>query len=114
MGIIENAKEVADLIQKIGDIELYRKIVTLEGQIIDLTREKRNLEAKVESLSGTLAFQQKLVFKKPLYYAEGDQVPYCSLCWESKKEAIHLVGPSRDNSYECKNCNKFYHLNLIR
>jgi hypothetical protein len=36
MGIIENAKDIADLIKKAGDIELYRKICALEGEIIDL------------------------------------------------------------------------------
>jgi hypothetical protein len=35
MGVVENMKEVADLIKKIGDIELNRKIVNLEGELID-------------------------------------------------------------------------------
>ena len=35
MSIIDNAKEVATLIKKIGDVDLYRKIGELEGEIID-------------------------------------------------------------------------------
>ena len=34
MGIIDNAKEVADLIKKIGDVDLYKKIVDLQSQIV--------------------------------------------------------------------------------
>ena len=41
MSIINNAKEIADLIKKIGDVELYRKIIELEGEIIELTNSKK-------------------------------------------------------------------------
>ncbi len=47
MGITDNAEEIADLIKKVGDIELYRKIVELEGEIVDLTRQKRSLRCMV-------------------------------------------------------------------
>ena len=42
MGIVENIKDAADLAKKVGDIELYRKIVRLEGEVMDLTREKHD------------------------------------------------------------------------
>jgi hypothetical protein len=44
MSIINNVKEIADLVQKAGDIELYRKIIELEGELIELTRSNRELE----------------------------------------------------------------------
>ena len=113
MGIIDNAKEVADLIKKIGDIELYRKIVELEGEIVELTRQKRSLEEKTETLEKLLALKQEMVFKKPFYYQDKDPHPYCPKCWEADKKAIHLDGPSRierSQRYDCQNCkNHFYH-----
>ena len=42
MGIIDNAKELADLLKAAGNTELYRKIVELEGEIIELTRQNPN------------------------------------------------------------------------
>jgi hypothetical protein len=52
MGVVENMKDVADLIKKIGDIELNRKILTLENEVLDLSREKRRLENQVVSVGG--------------------------------------------------------------
>jgi hypothetical protein len=43
MGVIDDVKEVGDLIKKYNDIELNRKIVNLEGEVLDLTRDKRRL-----------------------------------------------------------------------
>src|SRR5258708_28116744 len=91
MGVIENAKEIADLVKKIGDIELYRKIIALESEVMDLTREKRQLEHKVEELERALVMRQKLVFKEPFYLAEGDNTPFCASCWEGKQQAVHVV-----------------------
>jgi hypothetical protein len=91
MGVIENMKEVADLVQKIGDINLNRKIVNLEGEVLALTREKRHLEVKVEELERTLTLKNNLAFKEPFYYLEGDRTPYCPGCWEEKTAAVHLT-----------------------
>jgi hypothetical protein len=47
MGVIENMKDIAELIKRAGDIELYRKMVESEGEVIDLTRENRRLGERV-------------------------------------------------------------------
>lgn len=91
MGVIENMKEVADLVQKIGDINLNRKIVNLEGEVLALTREKRHLELKVEELERVVKLKKGLAFKEPFYYLEGDKTPYCPGCWEDKQASIHLT-----------------------
>ena len=109
MGVIENAKEIADLVKKIGDIDLYRKIVALEGEVLDLTREKRGLENKVEELERALVFRKTLTFHEPFYVVEGDATPYCAPCWEQKHEAVHVVkqwaekGRTRWDCPICKN-----------
>lgn len=82
MGILDNAKEIADLIKKVGDVDLYRKIVELEGEIVELTRQKRALEERVAELTDALAFKSHLTYREPFYFADGDEVPYCPKCWE--------------------------------
>jgi hypothetical protein len=37
MSAVENIKEIADLIKKYNNIELNRKILALEDEVIDLT-----------------------------------------------------------------------------
>jgi hypothetical protein len=37
MSILDDAKELVSLVQKVGDRELYRKIVELEGEIVEMS-----------------------------------------------------------------------------
>jgi hypothetical protein len=50
MGVVENMKDVAELIKKLGDIGLNRRILNLENEVLDLAREKRRADEKVEEL----------------------------------------------------------------
>jgi hypothetical protein len=112
MSIVSNAKEIADLVKKIGDIELYRKIVELEGEIIELTREKHTLEIRVDELSKTLASRGKMTFQEPFYFQEGDAVPFCPNCWESEYRTVHLINGGRYDGgkirFDCPTCKQLY------
>lgn len=111
MGVIDNMKDIADLIKKAGDLDLYRKIVESEGEVIDLTRENRRLEEKVSELEKTLALRKQMVHKPPFHFQEGDPTPFCSACWETKKLAIHVIF-AHDNEYEirwdCPTCKQMF------
>lgn len=107
MSVISNAKEIADLIKKIGDVELYRKIVELEGEIIDLTRANRELEDSVQSLTRSLDVKESMSFRQPFYYQENDNVPFCPNCWETNKVAVHMVVGRNYHAglkHTCPNC----------
>lgn len=108
MGLLENMKEVADLIKKVGDIELYRKVVESEGEVIELTREKRQLEDRVRELEALAALQKEMKFSVPFYFQDGDETPFCPTCWERNRAAVHLflvfknAGGTRWDCYSCK------------
>ena len=108
MSIISNAKEIADLVKKLGDLELYRKIIELEGEIIELTRENRTLEERVEDLSASLKLKQEMRFEAPYYFFGNDKSPYCSKCWDADSSAVHLFYFG-GGMYDCPACkNRFY------
>lgn len=112
MSILENAKEIAELVKKLGQIELYRKIVDLENEIGELSRAKNKLESTVEDLKKLLDKKQSLHFKEPFFYVDGDDVPFCPKCWESEEKAIHLTRSEWEKGitrHECKKCG-FFHL----
>jgi uncharacterized protein YbaR (Trm112 family) len=90
MGAVENIKEVADLVKKFNDIDLNRRILTLENEVLDLSRDKRRADEKIAELEKALKFNSELVFRDSHYWLAGDREPYCSGCWESKRLAIHL------------------------
>jgi hypothetical protein len=91
MGVVENLKDVADLVKKAGEIELYKKISAAEDEVRELTREKRRLEDRVEELERALKLKNTMKFKAPLYYQEGDEVPFCPACYEKDGRAVHVV-----------------------
>ena len=45
-------KDVADLVKKFKDIELNRRILNLENEVLDLSRDKRRADARIRSSSG--------------------------------------------------------------
>lgn len=111
MGVIESLKEIADLVKKFNDDELNRKIVDLEGEIVELTLQIGSLEEENEELKRTLSLIKKMRFKKPFYFQEDDPVPFCPRCWEKEKKPVHLIGPVKVATglrYGCPNCKDFF------
>jgi hypothetical protein len=111
MGILDEMKEVVDLIRKVGDADLYRKISKLEGEVIDLTRDKRRGEERIEELERTLKFSKELVLKDGFYWVEGDSAGFCTACWDAKRLAVHvkrLPLPVESCRYQCPHCKALY------
>jgi hypothetical protein len=112
MGVIEDVGSIAELIKKIGDIELYRQIVTLETKVRELSRDKMRSDDRVVELETMLKFKEELTFKDGLYWLKGDETPFCPACWDAKKLAIRikrLILPSHGYRLQCPNCQTFYH-----
>jgi len=114
MGVVENMKDVADLVRKFNDIELNLRILALEAEVMDLSREKRHVEEKVEGLERALEFQGKLTFDAPFCWLEGDPAPYCAACWEDKHKAVHVVLASEDQRHARLDCPICRHQYLLQ
>jgi uncharacterized protein YbaR (Trm112 family) len=111
MGAVENIKEVANLVKKFNDIELNRRILNLENEVLDLSRDKRRAEETIAELERALKFSKELVFRDSHYWLEGDRTPYCSGCWESKRLAVHLNRARADGLglvMQCPSCKHNY------
>jgi hypothetical protein len=111
MGAVEHVKEVAELIRKFNDIDLNRRILNLETEVLDLTRDKRRADERIEELERTLALQKELKFKAPFYRLDGDDSPYCPACWEGKKMAVHVVATTailNGRQLQCPSCKQTY------
>ena len=83
MNPIEQAKELVSLIQKIGDVDLYRKIVELQGEVVRLSARNVELEQKREELEAELRRKKSLRHVRSLYFADNDPIPFCPHCWET-------------------------------
>lgn len=111
MGLIENAKEIADLVKKIGDVELYRKIVELEGEIINLSRRLHQVETENDGLKQSLTTKQSLQFEEP-FFISSEKQKCCAHCWQSEQKLVFVVGPRRQVTgaiaYTCPTCFRVY------
>ena len=105
MGAAEYVKDVAEFVKKFNDIELNRRILKLEEEVIDLTRDKRRADEKIEQLELQLKFRGTLIFNEPFYWINGDKVPFCPTCWEGNKQAVHVIYSHSNNNGEWWNCN---------
>jgi hypothetical protein len=111
MSAVENIKEVAELEKKFNDIELNRRILKLEEEVIDLTRDKRHADDKIEELERALRFSKELVLRENLYWIDGDDVGFCTACWDAKRLAVHvkrLPLPVQNCRFQCPHCQTLY------
>jgi len=113
MNPIEQAKELVSLIQKIGDVDLYRKIVELQGEVVRLSARNVELEQKREELEAELRRKKSLRHVRSLYFADNDPIPFCPHCWETSNKLVHLFGPQPlsgpgGEMWECHACNNDY------
>jgi regulator of replication initiation timing len=111
MGILNDAKEVANAVHEIKNIELYGRVLDLNAGIIDLVEENRRLHAEAEELKNKLSLKAKMEFKEPFYYQDGDQVPFCPACWELKNSAIHVLfvfNNEQATRWDCPACKHTY------
>jgi hypothetical protein len=111
MGVIENIKEIADLAKQLGDIDLNRKMLILEGEVHDLKRTNMRLETELEETRKLLKRRQELKYREPFYYEDSNPIPYCSACWKAKDIDIplHFVFDRTDATrWDCPNCKHVY------
>ncbi len=116
MGAVENIKDIADLVKKFNDIELNRRILNLENEVLDLSRDKRRGEERIEELERALKFNKELVLRDGFYWAEGDNTGFCTACWDAKHLAVHvkrLPLPVQSCRYQCPHCQALYALRNV-
>ena len=105
MSIISDTKEVIELIQKVDNADLYRKIIDLSGEIYELHGEHMEALQCIRELEDQLKKQHNMKFNATNgnYYEEGDEVPFCATCWENDGKAIHQ-SYDREFGYHCEVC----------
>lgn len=112
---IATLKQIAELVKKYNDLELTKRIVDLQNQVFDVQQERLELAKELADLKAQLDLRQKMHMRGPdnYYFAEGDDVPFCPVCWERDHNAIHL-SPSYESPYTgsitrtCRVCRQEY------
>lgn len=113
MSVIENMKEVAELAKKLGNIDLYTRILELRIEMNEINEEKLGLRLRVNELEEKARVQQQMTFRAPFWYRAGDDIPHCPGCFESHGRAIHLLSLDHSTTsgrFKCPVCPFLYSL----
>ena len=112
MSILGNLKEVGSLLLKAGNMELYEKIVELQGAVAAEQEEKEALRARIAELERIFDISDRLSFSDNRYWLDTDgdrEGPFCSRCWDVDRNLVRLhdtsPGPSAQaQTFHCPSC----------
>jgi hypothetical protein len=110
MGIIDNVKDIAGIIQKADNIELYGKIIGLQGDIMKMMEDMNQLKEKNKALLKLQDISEKMVFKDSFWYYNEEKAPSCPKCWDTENIISHLTRLA-DSNLHCPSCGIRYVIN---
>lgn len=114
MGIYEGIKDVAKVLQQADNIELYKKLLDLSAQALDLQDELSRLRRENAELREQQDLSKKVIRHKSPYITISDEpqdICYCAVCWGKSRHLIQIdVGENLGTNYfKCGNCgNTFF------
>ena len=106
MGVLENVKEISELIKKYNDQDLYERIVELREQILSLREESLQLKEEINHLKKAEKVKGNIIKDGNCYYKKSDEKrgqPFCMTCWDVDRRLVSLLKEPR-NTISCNIC----------
>lgn len=106
MGLYEAVKDIAKLAQQADNIDLYRKLLDLSAQALDMQSEIAKLTEENAELKKRRNLSDKIVRHKEPYITlknDEDGLCYCSHCWDSQQLLMQL-NCHKNGTFECPHC----------
>lgn len=106
MGVLENVKEVSELIKKYNDQDLYERIVELREQILSLREENLQVKEELNILIKASEIREEIIKDGNCYYKKSDEnrdQPYCMTCWDVDRRLVSLLR-GLHNTITCNIC----------
>ena len=113
VGLYEGIKDVAKVVQQADNVELYRKLLDLSSQALDMQAEIATLQKENEELKNKLHRKKRILRHKGIYITlEGEQsgIVYCSSCYGKDDTFIQMFDYDEE-CYRCPVCKVFAYKN---
>jgi len=107
MGVLDSAKAAFELAKKVGSIDLQKQLIEVQEKILELQQENSDLKEKIKKLEDLSELEKTIVADKNAYWKKTDekkQEPYCTACFDSKKQLIRLHWYSSREGAKCPVC----------
>jgi hypothetical protein len=107
MGLYEGIRDVAKLVQQADNIELYRQLIDLSMQAIDMQNEISRLTNENNEFKKQKEIEEQILrFENELYVQlknDESKIKYCSNCWDTIRKLVQ-VHFYDDFGTQCPNC----------
>ena len=107
MSIIDDIKSIAKTIQQADNIELYQKILNVQGEALEVVEQNNKLRDENRELKEKLKIKENLKHERNSYWLESDgknDGPFCSRCCDVDKNLVRLHPCGNPAYYDCPNC----------
>ncbi len=100
MGAIETAKEITGIVLKYNDVDLIRRVVTLEAEVRGLIQQITDKDEALQKLKRAMALKGKMVCESSAYYQldeRGNKIagPFCTDCFDREYSTHRLLPAAR-------------------
>jgi hypothetical protein len=107
MGLYEAVKDVAKLAQQADNIDLYRRLLDLSAQALDMQDEISKLKEENARLKRKQDLSSSIKRHKEAFVTiEGEEpmLRYCAHCWDADEKLVQLLCDEDTGSFECPHC----------
>jgi hypothetical protein len=95
MSIMQNVRDITDLVRKLGNQELYEKLIELRDGITAMREENLELTQKIKDMTEAQDISAQLVRHGNTYMRnlpnQPQQGPFCMTCWDADRKLINLL-----------------------
>lgn len=106
MGLYEGIKDVAKVIQKADNLELYKQLIELSSQALDMQNQISRLTAENTELKKCRDIENRIERHSEPYVTlkdDSEHTIFCSHCWDYEQKLIQ-VRSYDSGSFRCPHC----------
>ena len=104
MGLYEGIKDVAKIVQQADNVDLYRRLIDLCAQALDMQNMINKLSEENAILKKKQDIEERIQRHSELYLTlkNEDTILYCSHCWDNERKLIQVS--TQSGLYQCPHC----------
>ena len=107
MGLYEGIKDVAKIVQQADNIELYRQLLDLCEQALEMQNKINQLSSENAELKKKQDIEERIQRHQELYITLKEDecdIFYCSHCWDYDRKLIQMY--KYHGEYSCPHCGR--------
>jgi phage FluMu protein Com len=106
MGLYEQIKDIAKIVQQADNVDLYLRLLNLGATALDMQEKIAKIKEENNKLKEQLSLQNKVIRHDSLYITlkDNESIFYCAHCWDSSKQLIQVECNDYNGSFKCPHC----------